>query len=519
MDGSWKISNAVSLLRSLRTYLSPTDRALSDSEVQTGLRNVVRDGMSSQALASFTGSTFLVAYALHYGASNTLIGVLAALPHLTQLAQLPAILLVRRVGNRRLISVVASSIGRSSWLAIALLPLVLPPTATLAVLTIGLFVASLAIAVSNTGWNSWMHELVPNNQLGSFFGRRFSMAAATGVVVSLSAAYFIDHLAPDLFGDVRYGYAVTFSAGFICGILGIFFVARIPEPRMHPSEGSLLELIRSPLRDANFRNLVRFLGAWSFALYLAVPFFSAYMLTQLEMDLSWVIGLVVLGRIVNIIFLRLWGSFSDGLSNKSVLAVAAPLCLFCILGWTFTTLPVRHGLTIPLLILLHVVMGVAMAGITLATGNISLKLAPKGQGTNYLAVSNFVIAVAAGLAPLVGGSLADFFVDRELAWAVSWISSGASVTGDVLSLRQWDFVFLLSFVFGLYSLHRLSLVKEEGTVEERVVLVELVSAIGRELREFSTVAAVRNLTPVMRLTVDDEKRESELGISGGAAVD
>lgn len=501
--------------RSLASRLAPLDRPLTDNEVHRGLQNVVRDGMSSQALASFTGSTFLVAYALHFGASNALIGLLAALPHLTQLAQLPAILLVRRVGNRRLISVVASAIGRSSWLAIALLPLVLPPTATLAVLTVGLLMASLMIAISNTGWNSWMHELVPNNQLGSFFGRRFSMAAATGVVVSLSAAYFIDHVAPDLFGDIRYAYAVTFSAGFFFGILGIFFVAKIPEPRLQPSEGSLIALIKSPFGDKNFRNLVRFLGAWSFALYLAVPFFSAYMLTQLDMDLSWVIGLVVLGRIINIIFLRLWGSFSDGLSNKSVLAVAAPLCLLCILGWTFTTLPAKHAFTFPLLILLHVLMGVAMAGITLATGNISLKLAPKGQATNYLAVSNFVIAVAAGLAPLVGGFLADFFVDQELAWAVTWISGGAEVSGEVLSLRQWDFVFLISFLFGLYSLHRLSFVREEGTVEESVVLHELVSAIGRELREFSTVAAVRNLTPIVRLTRDDETRgDNDVGIAG-----
>ncbi|MFT5143339.1 MAG: MFS family permease [Rhodothermales bacterium] len=497
------------MLRSLTSRMRPLDRPLTESEVRSGLRNVVRDGMSSQALASLTGSTFLVAYALHYGASNMLIGLLASLPHLSQLAQLPAVLLVRRVGNRRLISVVASTIGRSSWLVIAIVPFFAPPAVSLVVLTLGLLTASLMAAVSNTGWNSWMHELVPSNELGSFFGRRFSMATFTGVVVSMGAAWFIDHLAPDLLGGSQYGYSVTFFVGFLFGLMGIFFVSRIPEPRLRPSEGSLVELVKAPLRDQNFANLVRFLAAWSFALYLATPFFSAYMLTQLEMDLSWVIGLVVMGRIVNIVFLRLWGSFSDSLSNKSVLSVAAPLCLACILGWTFTTLPLKHALTLPLLVLLHVLMGVAMAGITLATGNVSLRLAPKGEAINYLAVSNFIIALAAGIAPIIGGFLADVFVDRELAWAISWTSSGAVLSTEVLSLRKWDFVFLISFVFGLYSLHRLSFVKEEGEVEERVVVHELVAAMGRELREFSTVAAVRNITPIFRLSRAESEGDSE----------
>ena len=48
-------------------------------------------------------------------------------------------------------------------------------------------------------------------------------------------------------------------------------------------------------------------------------------------------------------------------------------------------MPEKHVLTFPLLVALHVLMGVAMAGITLATGNIGLKLAPSGEGTSYLA--------------------------------------------------------------------------------------------------------------------------------------
>lgn len=481
-------------------HLFPVKDQLSEAEVRTGLQYVVRDGMASQAMASLTGSAFLVALALHLGASNTLIGVLAALPQLSQLIQIPAIHLVRKMRNRRLVTVLASLTGRLFWLFIAVAPFVFSDTATLGVLLVGLLMASIMAGVANCGWNSWLHELVPQDELGSFFGRRFSMATATGVVVSLVAAYFLDHLAPTLFADVRHGYSAVFCLGFLCGVLGVAFIARIPEPRMQPATEPLLMLIARPFRDANFKNLLVFLSAWHFTLYLATPFFSVYMLKRLEMDLSWVVGLIVLGRLVNIVFLRLWGSFADSISNKSVLGVSLPLCLICILGWTFTTLPDKHEFTLPLLVLLHICMGIAMAGITLATGNISLKLAPAGEGVNYLAVSNFVIAIAAGIAPLLGGPIVDFFVDRQLSWTLNWISPDGVFSLETINLQQWDFLFLMSFLLGLYALHRLTMIREVGEVSERMVLVELVSAFGRELREFSTVASIRNVISVAGVT-------------------
>jgi len=449
--------------------------------------------MASQAMASLTGSAFLVAFALKLGASNAVIGLLAAIPQLAQLVQLPAVFLVERVRNRRAVCVAASSLGRSAWLGVAAAPLLLAPAETLTVLVFGLLAASTAAAVANCAWNSWVHDLVPTEQLGPFFGRRFAVATGTGVAVSLAGAFFIDHLAWRWFADPIHGYGVLFGLGFLLGLLGVRYVSRIPEPRMPPAAGSPVRAIFVPFRDANFRNLIRFLGAWNFSLYLAAPFFSVYMLKRLELDLAWVVGLIALGRVVNIAFLRLWGEVSSRLSNKSVLAVSGPLCLFCFLGWTFTTLPDQHRFTLPLLIVLHALMGVAMAGITLATGNISLKLAPRGQGTSYLAATNFVSALAAGLAPLCSGHLVDFFVNRELSWTLRWTGPGRDYVLQTLNLRQWDFIFVLSFVAGLYALHRLTLVREVGEVEEKVVLHELVSAIGRELRDFSTVSGVRNI--------------------------
>lgn len=59
-------------------------------------------------------------------------------------------------------------------------------------------------------------------------------------------------------------------------------------------------------------------------------------------------------------------------------------------------------------------MGAAIADVTLASTNIALKLSPRGAATAYVATSATVTAVAAGTAPLLGGLLAGFFVERRL---------------------------------------------------------------------------------------------------------
>ncbi len=113
----------------------------------------------------------------------------------------------------------------------------------------------------------------------------------------------------------------------------------------------------------NFSQLVRFLFLWSFASNLAIPFFAVYMLTKLGLSLPTVVGLTVLSQLTNIWFVRTWGRLADRVSSKTVLPLAASLYLLVILGWVFTTLPERHSLTLPLLVVLHIFTGIAAAGV------------------------------------------------------------------------------------------------------------------------------------------------------------
>ena len=299
------------------------------------------------------------------------------------------------------------------------------------------------------------------------------------------------HFGPEGFTQ----YTVLFLAGVAAGTLGLIAMARMPEPRMiiPDSRPSLMRQLAKPFRDTNFRRLMWFLSAWSFALNLAGPFFMVYMLKRLGLNMSTIIGLTVLNQTMNFAFLRLWGRYTDHFSNKSVLLICGPLLLFSILAWTFTTMPEKYFLTMPLLIVIHAVIGIASAGLSLATANIALKLAPAGESTIYLATNSLVSSAAAGIAPILGGKFADFVAGRELAWTLKYTTPSAVYSLPTLNLQQWDFFFFLAFLVGLYALAQLRKVKEIGEVQENIILHNLMAQVRVQVRTLSSVEGLRQM--------------------------
>jgi hypothetical protein len=136
-------------------------------------------------------------------------------------------------------------------------------------------------------------------------------------------------------------------------------------------------------------------------------------------------------------------------------------------------------------------MGVATAGTTLGSFNIAMKLAPKELSTAYLAAAGLVNSLAAGLAPVAGGYFADFFAERQLALTFKWTSPDTIVSFPTLHFSSWDFFFFIAAVLGCLSIYFLGKVQEEGEVENKVIIQELVFHTRRRMRNLSTVGGIR----------------------------
>ena len=468
---------------------------ITEQETEAGLRAVVQDGLCSQTMGTLTSGVFLVGFALALGASNTTIGLLAGLPFLVNLVQLPTVYLVERVGIRKAVVVISNIIGRTALLAVAAVPFLPTPAAALGGLIACFFVHVVCNGIAGSAWNSWMRDLVPEERLGTFFGGRLFYMTALSAALGLGGGLAIDGWQIWEPAHPVGIYSIFVAVGAVAGLIGLHYLSITPEPRMEAAQSRvrLGELLSRPFKDHNFRRLVIFLGSWNFAANLAAPFFTVYMLTRLDLGMSFVVIMTVLTQAANLVVVRMFGRLADRFSNKSILAVCGPIFILGIFAWTFTTLPEKYAGTIPLLVAIHLLLGFSTAGVTLASSNITLKLAPKGNATSYMAAISLVTSLAAGVAPIIGGHFADFFLARELTVNVQWTSPVTKLSFTTLSLRHWDFFFILATILGLYSLHRLTLIEEVGAVSERVVLNEMKLEANRIVRNLSTVAGLRSL--------------------------
>lgn len=450
-----------------------------EEEMIKGRHRMIQEGMASQVMESFTTGVFLVGIALHFEASNFVIGLLGAIPFLSNLFQIPAIHWVERNRDRRHIVFISSIIARSFLLCIVITPLISDKNIALAVIVGGMAIRYSIGAMGSCAWNSWVKDLLPQKKAGEFLSLRLFYRTGVGTLFSICAAFFIDQW-NDNYPEMQvWSYAILFLLGYVAAIISSMLIRTIPHPIMSDPEAEEYDksvrfaYLRKPLKHENFRKLIWFMFTWNFAVNLAAPFFTVYMLKTLNYDMVFVLTVTIISQIMHTFTLRLWGKYSDIYSNKTVLRLSGTLFIFCILGWTFTTFPDKHILTTPLLVLLHMLMGVAMAGVTLASGNIALKLAPRRQATSFLAVKSILISLSAGIAPLIGGLFADFFENKTLSIDLNWHDSAEHLLFQTIHIRHWDFFFLLAFFIGLYSLRYLALVEEEGSVKHNVAMRQM----------------------------------------------
>lgn len=475
-----------------RRRFQPSEK-LSPEELENGLKWWKRNGMGSQAMDTLTVGAFLTAFALDLGASTIVIGILAAIPHLTQVGQIGGVYVIDRWRNRRAVAIVCTAISRPMYLVMALAAFVRPLELALALLVLAYTIRYIVTALMVCGFNLWVRDLVPEARRGRLTGARLAAMAAISIVLGLGAGAFIDFWKANEFGPATMAYSILFVGAFIGGTYSTWCMTRMPEPRMAPpdAEVALVERLGHPWRDQNYRRLLLFLAVWNFAVNLAAPFFLVHMLLRLHLDLWVVMALTLTSQFFNVLVLRRWGEIADRMSNKSVLRVCAPLFVGCIFAWTFTTFPEPHAFTIPLLVLIHILTGISTAGVALASGNIAMKLAPPGDATAYLANNSLVVSVASGVAPIIGGLVANFFTQRELSLSLNWSDPDGSIAINTLSISQWDFFFVLAAIIGLFAVSMLRRVRETGEVEESLVLNEVYLQARRFVQNLSSIAGLR----------------------------
>ena len=437
------------------------------------------DGMCAHVYGTLVSGVFLTGFALYLNLSEFMIGLLAAIPYLVTLVQLPGSYYICRNGCRKKVAFRAAAAARLLWLPILFLGLTpqFGPTAN-SLLIVAVFLVSHAFAqVSYLAWLSWTSDLVPDEIRGTFFGTRNMLCGAAGIAAVLIFGNLVDIFEQQRRFDLAAG--VPVAAAVVFGLLSLHYMNRIAEspPSPEPPSG-VLQKLSGPFKEANFRRFLLFAFTWNFAVYFAAPFFSLYYLRDLKYSYGFVALLTTVGSVLDLIGMQVWGSVSDKIKNKAVIRMA---------GWGVVFLPalwvmVRPAdLVIP--IVLQIVSGGFWSGVNLCTHNLLLRLSPQAGKVWFISAYSIVAGLGAAIAPIIGGVvLMVLNAHGTSGGAGGWISGAA---GGWIPLH---YIFIASTVMRLLSLQLLGWVREPQE-----------NSLRQALRKFN--GRLRGLRPFLNRTV------------------
>lgn len=478
----------------LSDSLLKTQKSVAPEERPRTYRLFVMDAAFWSGMNTLQSGPFLAAFALAMGATNYEIGLITTIAFFGQLMQVPGIFMVQHFRKRRAISVICSSMARLMWLPIALIPFLFVDRGVTFMLQYILFY-SLIGGIPIPSWHSLMKDAIAPQDMPAVLSRRASWSVGVALALTLAGGLFVDlwqRMVPE---GPLYAYSILFLAGMAMGLMGIAAIWRLPEPAMQPGQEAALQLLLRPFRDANFLKFLKFVAPWNFTMQMAMPFFLVYLYTRLGFSVGLVTAIVAVGQLSQMFFVRIWSPLLSRYSNKSVISVSASFFLGSLLLWPLLTLPERHALTIPLAFFIFAINGLSMAGLLLGNFNLALKLSPTGQTHSYMTVYMLTVAVAATLAPMLGGTLSQFFAARELSLTLTWSDVSFNVSVSALSLRALDFLFIFAFFSGLFALYRLSRFHEEGEASKRKVMEALQGRLSASVRVATSVENLRRSFP------------------------
>ena len=232
---------------------------VSEEDAQRSLRFLAWEGLTSGAMFSLGSGGFMAAYALALGANNLQVGVLAALPFISQVVRLPAILLLERLRARKALGLPALLLSQLAWLPVGAVPFLLdtPGRAAVVLVIVLLAVRGLFSPVWVTTSTSWVRDLVPQGHLADYFGRRLSMMIGAMAAVGLGGSFFVQWWQDGASaGEEIYAFSFLLIGGAMTfGLLGPLFGSRAQEPLMPPaaeSERSSTAMLLEPVRDRNY---------------------------------------------------------------------------------------------------------------------------------------------------------------------------------------------------------------------------------------------------------------------------
>jgi MFS family permease len=385
-----------------RTYISET--AMTEADFVKGRKLFIAEGCCSNGVNILVTGAFLSGYASSLGATDSINGIIGAIPLLLGTLQMfSAIFLESLCWKKWLISSFAF-IHRLLLACIFFVPLFIThPVLRLAAVT-GIYgIAHFFGAFIGTGCGHWLLQLVPEHIRGKYLGKKDSFAFAFSTVLSLVMGRALDQFRSSSMEQT--GFLVIGVIVFFIACTDFWCLSSISEPKSRPQRQKLQDAIWKPLADKEYRKVITAYMFWNLALQVAGPFFSVYMVTGLHLNYTYITILGLISSAVRVVAAWLWGRLADATSWLFMTRCSIGMLGLIHICWFFMTPQVSYTL----LPVIQALSGAAWGGIAIATFSLQYHYAPANKRVLYVSANSSYAGLCGFLASLLGAFLLKVF--------------------------------------------------------------------------------------------------------------
>ena len=372
-----------------------TQSALKEGRTKS-LEYSIKDGAAFSIMTGF-GEQYLSPLAIELGATNTEIGLLASVPSfVASLSQLYTSNLVKYFKSRRKTITFFVLLQALTWIPLALVPEI----AFMRNVFILIFFVSLYFTFGQLvgpAWNSLIGDLVNESVRGRFFGMRNRITGAIAFF-SLFMAGFILGVFPK--NDLLQGFTIIFLIAFAARLVSWYYLNKTEDPPMRldeTGEFTFIQYLRR-LQHTNYGKFALYFGFMNFSVYVAGPFFTVYMLRDLNMSYFDYTIVTAAAALSSFLAMAYWGRIADRFGNKMILNFCGIALALVPVLWLFSSDMVY-------LVFAQIISGFVWAGFNLSSSNFIYDNVKPANRTRIFAYHNVLSGTSIFLGAIAGSVL------------------------------------------------------------------------------------------------------------------
>jgi len=415
------------------------------SNTRSNLRASMADGATFGVMVG-VGESYLAAFALAIGLGEIAAGLVSSVPLLVGgVLQLISLRAVAWFGSEKRWIVFCATLQGLSFF-----PLVWAAVSGSITLVPLLAIASLYWAgglASGPPWNTWMESIVPKRIRPSYFARRTRTSQVCTLVGLVGGGTMLQWA--DNRGYTLLGFAAIFAAAALFRIWSVTWLARHRTPDSHFAGMNLhranrtrlaavanhgpnsaapatsgVQVQSAPRVGITGVRLLTYLVAVQAMVQISGPYFSPYMLKQLQFSYAQFVSLLAIGFLSKVIALSFWGRLTHRDGAKRLLWIGGIGIIPLSSLWIVSD-------NIYQLAMVQMLSGIMWAAYELGFFLMFFETLPIEKRTRMLTFYNLANMIA-----LCGGAFVGAAILRTLGGGQSayWVLFGVSSIGRFLAL-------------------------------------------------------------------------------------